>query len=211
MVVTIFAFSMIALTSCGGDDDSPTDGGNGNGSGVELFQNAEQLWIVTDDTISPDYCSPCDSYTLTWQSTGWQLTGTFDGYTSCFSSECDQVDIHPFVVKELTVTPHFDVSPYQTATLRWTESLTDYSGIVVYVSPDGGSTWTLVSDTDHTSATTTQNAREVEITQYLGSARDDVRIQFVLVVGTAQFPRKNINDAYTCRATATGLSLQGYN
>lgn len=211
-LVAGFAFSIIALMGCGGDDGSPTDdgGGNGNGSGTELLQSAENLWTVTAANTF-HYCATCDAYTLVWQTGGWSLTATFaDWGSTCYGQNCGTMQT-PFVYRQLTVTPHFNVSAYSTVKLRWTEELKDFSGINALVSPDGGSTWTLVSNTNHTANTSSETAQEVEITQYLGSALSDVRLRFEFVAGTNQFPRRLTGNAtYTCRSAIKNVTLVGF-
>ena len=204
------AVSLIAVVSCGGDGGSPTDGGNGSGGGTELLQSKEALWLVTASTLD-DYCAACDSYTLVWQNKGWALVTQFgDWGSTCYRQSCGTKQ-SPFVLKELTVTPHFNLSAYKTAKLRWNEAHRDYSSVEAYVSPDGGTNWTLISNVDHTASSSVQEAHVIEVTQYLGSAATDVRLRFVLIAGTNLSPRRLTgNDNYECRAEIKGVALTGY-
>src|SRR5262249_24568723 len=147
------------------------------------------LWLVTASTLH-DYCAACDSYVLVWQNKGWALVTQFgDWGSTCYSQSCGTKQ-SPFVLKELTVTPHFNLSSYKTAKLHWTQALRDYSSVEAYVSADGGTTWTLVSNVAHTASSSVERAQFVDITQYLGSATCDVRVKFVLLAGTNLFPRR---------------------
>jgi hypothetical protein len=210
-VFVLLTISMLALNNCGGDDGSPTGGGgNGGSGGVELLQSKDTLWLVTASLLN-DYCAACDSYTLVWQNKGWALVSQFgDWESTCYGQSCGTKQ-SPFVLKELTVTPHFDLSAYKTAKLHWTEAHRDYSSVEAYVSPDGGTTWTLISNVDHTTSSSVEQAQTVEVTQYVGSAKSDVRIRFVLVAGTNLFPRRVTgNDTYSCRAEIKEVALTGY-
>jgi hypothetical protein len=64
---------------------------------------------------------------------------------------------------------------------------------------------------DHTTSSSVQQAQTVEGTQYVGSAKGDVRVRFVLVAGTNLFPRRLTgNDKYECRAEIKEVALTGY-
>lgn len=177
---------------------------------MEVFRSAENLWTVTAAS-SFHFCSACDVFALTWSTGGWQLQATFaDWESDCYNANCGIMQ-RPFVQREVTVTPHFDLSSYSTAKLTWTEHHRDFSLVVVYVSPDGGATWTVVSEADYTGTSTFEGAREVEIVQYLGSARSDVRLRFELIAGTNQFPRRVTgNPTYTCRAAIKNVLLTAH-
>lgn len=211
-LVVSFALLLLILMACGGGDGSPTGGGNGGGSGggTELLSANKNLWLITASTLN-DYCASCDSYIIVWQNNGWSLVTQFSDWEStCYAQSCGTKQ-SPFVLKEITVTPHFNIGSYSTAKLRWTEAFRDYSRVEAYVSPDGGTTWTLVSTTKHTDTGTVQAAKTVEITQYLGSAKSDVRVRFLLIAGTNLSPRRVTGaDKYECRAEIKDVALTGY-